>query len=293
MAMSPDLVALENRVDELARWLVFWTGLVVLGLLLEYGGAAGKAVGAKWNSKKFFHNLWAVLWPVLGGLLIVGGVAGELSIEFKASRAETELRIENGKAFSNLNTKSGDALGVARQAISEAAELVCRENALARQQERTATIQKNVMALQNKWNLDLMSHGRIGRQIDRSALPSLRNLPKARAIVLYKKGDGEAYLFSQDVVNALGKDGIGWEVSGPTPVEPPEGSPPFFSTRLSMKSPPKDPRELFPQLDPHKTHPQSRAALVMKLLRTVGVFPDPNLPEGCFKIVIGERFGYE
>jgi hypothetical protein len=128
MATPSDLTqALESQVDILARWLVFFTGLVVLGLMLEYGGDAGKAAGAKWTSKKLFLNLWVPIWIVLGGILVVGGVAGELYVEFFASRAENSLRELRDSANAVLRKEAGDAIDRASHA-DQKAETLRQEN---------------------------------------------------------------------------------------------------------------------------------------------------------------------
>jgi hypothetical protein len=78
--------SLENGMDDLHVWLLWWTGLVVVGLVLEYGFEFGKHRIAP----KFSRRLsW--LYP-LGGILVTLGVAGELYVEFRASSVETNLR---------------------------------------------------------------------------------------------------------------------------------------------------------------------------------------------------------
>lgn len=110
MAVSPDSVqtALESQVDVLARWLVVFTGLVVLGLLMEYG-----AEFAKWRTQEHIRNprlfLWVPIWAFIGGILIVGGVAGELYVEFFASRAENNLRELSDSVNAVLKKQAGDA----------------------------------------------------------------------------------------------------------------------------------------------------------------------------------------
>lgn len=124
MIVSPDFLqaVLERRVDVLARWLVFWTGLVALGLLLEYGSEA-----AKWKPNKNVRTprsfVWVPLWAFMGGALIVGGVAGELYVEFLASRAENNLREFMNSANTTLKTDAGNAITLAGNAITKAAKL--------------------------------------------------------------------------------------------------------------------------------------------------------------------------
>ncbi|MGC2851383.1 MAG: hypothetical protein WB556_15465, partial [Candidatus Acidiferrum sp.] len=94
LPVSPDAIqTLERQIDVLAGWLGFWTALVVLGLMMEYGSDF-----AKWKPKNLQNPrsfMWIPIWGVMGGVLVVGGVAGELFIGFKASRLESLLRDDN------------------------------------------------------------------------------------------------------------------------------------------------------------------------------------------------------
>jgi hypothetical protein len=88
---------------------VFWTGIVVLGLMLEYGGDWAE----KWRPNKNSRNgpsfVWIPIWIFMGGILVVGGVAGELYVEFSASRAENDLRTFSNTANADLTKKAADA----------------------------------------------------------------------------------------------------------------------------------------------------------------------------------------
>lgn len=119
MPLNPAQTALENRVDLLARWLVFCTGLVVLGLMLEYGGDLAE----KWRPDKRLGSkpsfIWIPLWIFMGGVLVVGGVAGELFVEFFASRAENAVREFSNAANAELERKAADADERSKQLESE------------------------------------------------------------------------------------------------------------------------------------------------------------------------------
>src|ERR1035438_639222 len=106
--------ALEGRADTLAAWLVFSTGLVVVGLMMEYG-----AEFAKWKPTSLLHPrsfAWIRPWEIIGGILVVGGVAGEMQIELAASRVETKLRDSNSQIEQLLSEEAGDAKTSAREA---------------------------------------------------------------------------------------------------------------------------------------------------------------------------------
>jgi hypothetical protein len=138
--------ALETQVDVLAGWLAFWTALVVLGLMFEYGAAAaawrpGKVEpdldelkleggGERSNvraGKSPRSFLWVRMWAFIGGVLIVGGVAGELDVEFVASRAEHSLRENSDASNAALERAAREADKQAKQLEQENLKLN-REN---------------------------------------------------------------------------------------------------------------------------------------------------------------------
>lgn len=134
--------ALEHRVDVFARWLVICTAGVVLGLMMEYGGEWAKAANRPRRiapdsssalsllprpdaataspriTKPKFR--WIALWILIGGLLIVGGVAGELYAEFFAARAENSLRQLADDNLARIVKEAGDAKTSAKLAHDEA-----------------------------------------------------------------------------------------------------------------------------------------------------------------------------
>jgi hypothetical protein len=115
-----DLSALEGAISKLERslnslggWLVFFTLLVVIGLILEYAEDLKDLI-----TKRPFK--WKLLGAMVGALLITAGVAGELVVEYRASRVETELRTANEKVIAMLNQKAGDAQVSADKAANSA-----------------------------------------------------------------------------------------------------------------------------------------------------------------------------
>src|SRR5690348_11427644 len=119
LPVSPDAIqALERQVDVLSEWLIFWTGLVVLGLMMEYGSDF-----AKWkprNLKNPRSFIWVPIWGIMGGVLVVGGVAGEMYVGFAASRVESRLRDANHQNEAWLTKEAGDAATSAKTAHDEA-----------------------------------------------------------------------------------------------------------------------------------------------------------------------------
>ena len=98
--------ALEKSVGRLGKWLHFFTGLVTLGLILEYAPDIIEA----FRTRQIPSRL------LIGGVLITVGVAGELFVGFFASRKDTALREENDSLVARANERAA----LAEQAAAEA-----------------------------------------------------------------------------------------------------------------------------------------------------------------------------
>src|SRR5580658_5391265 len=90
VALQDSIKGLEHNLDRLEFWLSLATGLVVLGLVLEYLFEIPHAI-------RLLKRKWACkpLLIMLGGILITLGVAGELVVQFLASSDATTLRKAN------------------------------------------------------------------------------------------------------------------------------------------------------------------------------------------------------
>jgi hypothetical protein len=112
---------LERTVDSLGRWLVIWTIVVAAGLVVEYADdVTGFLVaGFKWlfSSGSRPKLLSAT---IVGAFLITGGVIGEGLVEFRASKAETDLRRAYDETFKNLDSLADQAKRSADQAADDA-----------------------------------------------------------------------------------------------------------------------------------------------------------------------------
>ena len=129
--------SLEKSLSSLEFWLLFATALVVLGLVLEYWHEIPESIV---KLKKAWE--WKPFLVITGGVLITIGVAGELTVQFFASRKETDLRQANDTIFSVLNSKSALVLERATKAeerLSENETEAARLNKLA-EDERLARI---------------------------------------------------------------------------------------------------------------------------------------------------------
>src|SRR6266516_3991335 len=103
--VSPRLIdliqaGLDRHVDSLQDWLAFWTCVVTVGLMLEYGGDLAKISCERLERErkrrpeekqtteplKIFR--WIPSFVVIGAILVTLGVAGELYVEALVSGAE-------------------------------------------------------------------------------------------------------------------------------------------------------------------------------------------------------------
>jgi len=98
---SREKTSLEGSIDSLGRWMIFFTGMVAVGLVIEYR--------APFVLFYKTHDL-RVFLASIGGLLVTAGVAGEWLIEFRAHRKEKTLRTLNEEieADSETRLKSAD-----------------------------------------------------------------------------------------------------------------------------------------------------------------------------------------
>jgi hypothetical protein len=103
-ALQTTINDLEKSLDSLESWLLVATLLVVVGLVLEYWHDIPEALAKLrngWDTKSVL--------VIVGGILITMGVAGELAVQFFASRKETKLRRANDEMIGILNKQAADA----------------------------------------------------------------------------------------------------------------------------------------------------------------------------------------
>jgi murein DD-endopeptidase MepM/ murein hydrolase activator NlpD len=112
-ALESAIDALEKSLDSLEFWLTFWTALVVIGLVVEYWHDVADLI----TTKPFD---WKKFQTIIGGILITAGVAGELSIQFKAASVEGKLRTASHQVEALLNKEAEDARSAAESAKTTA-----------------------------------------------------------------------------------------------------------------------------------------------------------------------------
>ena len=127
-ALKTLLDNLEISRASLHGWLHFWTFLVVVGVALE-------VVFVVWEYVRELHDfrrgevhpperpsLFLLVLGLLGAGLVAVGVAGELYIDVKASKVETDIRNANELRVSLLSKEAGDAKDSAQTARDAAKE---------------------------------------------------------------------------------------------------------------------------------------------------------------------------
>jgi len=114
-ALERNISRLEASLGSLELWLALMTGLVVIGLVLEYWHEIPEVID---NLKRSWS--WKPLCIIAGAILITVGVAGELGIQFVASGKETELRKANDAVFAGLNVEAATAREEASKADERA-----------------------------------------------------------------------------------------------------------------------------------------------------------------------------
>jgi hypothetical protein len=116
-ALQNEITKLEGSLDHLEIWLMWATGFVVVGLIVEYFHDlphAWRLLQRKWSFKSFF--------VILGGVLITLGVGGELLVQTLSARKASELRTKNNQAFAVLNDEAAQARKDAGTANDRAAQ---------------------------------------------------------------------------------------------------------------------------------------------------------------------------
>jgi hypothetical protein len=108
--------AIESRSSSLESWLYFWVSLVVIGVaieivlvMLEYREELEDFHRGTIHSPEKPKRL-KFGFEFLAAALVVIGVSGELVIDVRAGRLQTELRTKNGELIRLLEGTAGAAL---------------------------------------------------------------------------------------------------------------------------------------------------------------------------------------
>jgi hypothetical protein len=104
----------EALLDWLTVALIIFDLVVVSGLIIEFHEEAIEFVTGRPRTRRG----WKLAF--LGGVAVVLGIVGELSITFIAHRVETHIRSDSHKIEGLLNTKAGSAADAADRASKSA-----------------------------------------------------------------------------------------------------------------------------------------------------------------------------
>jgi hypothetical protein len=105
----------EQTLGTLRIFLVIFTSLVAIGLVLEYKTplyliARGLLKFVSFKSNSFDRcALRRMCWHFLGALLVTIGVAGEFVVEYEQTGAESDLSRASAEARENLNAEAARA----------------------------------------------------------------------------------------------------------------------------------------------------------------------------------------
>ena len=103
-------VSLERRVDSLEKLLAWWTLLVAVGLMMEYGADLAEWSCGKWKPSKENRGTarfrWMPLFILVGAVFITVGVAGELYVEAGLTVASSDLRTHDSETIAALKLET-------------------------------------------------------------------------------------------------------------------------------------------------------------------------------------------
>ena len=217
--------ALEKSLDSLGVWLAVWTALVVVGLIVEFAEDLRELI-----TERPFK--WRLLRTMVGGLLITIGVAGELFIQFRASKVETEIRTDSqqveallNKQAADANKEAADARNEAGNAIKQAAQAT-RDASVARRDAESFQLEiakANERAAEANWKTEEEKLARLkieeslaprrisGEQTSRLA-KDLKPLNGQKVNLLFISGDPETAVFGDLLSSALKTAGLEVEI---------------------------------------------------------------------------------
>ena len=184
--------SLERSLDRLELWLAVMTGLVVVGLVLEYWHELPDAIADLKKAKKW---VWRPILLMSGAILITVGVGGELAIQFFASNVEANLRQKNDQIFVTLNNEA--------QQLRTDTEIAHKQA----EDERMARVKIEQSVAWRTFNDAQQT----------TFASSLKPFAGHLADCAFMGGDMEAFSFSSDIAAALRR--AQWKVIPPSPNE--------------------------------------------------------------------------
>jgi len=249
---------LETSRSSLDWWLGFWTCLVVIGVAFELIAVIGEYLADRklWTTARTRAvlsnpekpSISRLIFDLLGVVLVVAGVAGELFVQAKVATNETDLRNANGRLVLLLEQEAGDAKHsatgaseAAKQAKGAAAGAEGKAEVVGKKADKA---EKTVEAVGKKASVievelgtaqDLLSD----RQMrDADGLKKQLSKFGGRTTVFRSyANDGDGYFLCEDLLSIATEPQvgiIGTDQCGMLPAKPP------FVTGISVSAPDDD-----------------------------------------------------
>ncbi|MBS1849568.1 MAG: hypothetical protein JST79_01535 [Acidobacteria bacterium] len=279
--MSSNIGTLESALKTLTNWnlgLLVFAGLAalaigVLSILIDR--ASTKLLEAKEEQTK---------------LRIA-------SVESASQEAISLAKQESDEKIATLNAQLASAnmrsLELRKELERSIAVSSAKQSELEKEQQKTAEAQKSAAEAQLKLD-QWLARKVIARTAEASAFQVLKKFPKANIEVLYKEGDGEAFMYAQSILQAF--KSIGWNVptvavaTNKHPMAGNESIPimgTYVVTRVGETEADKG-GVFLPSAPPADFDPSSRTIAVMSAVGAQTRQIDGSVPENTFRIVVGE-----
>ena len=199
---------LESSIDSLEVWLTLMTGLVVLGLVIEYWYEIPEAISELKEGKE---GRWKPICTIIGAVLITIGVGGELVVQFKASAEGTDLRKANDAISVGLKTAASEAIERAGKAVERASK--ADERAAANEKEaatlRKLAAEESLARVKIEKQLAPRTLSEADRETIGKQLHSFASHFSGRKVTISSySGDAEGIVFSLEIMDILTRAGI-------------------------------------------------------------------------------------
>jgi hypothetical protein len=205
-ALRSSIKHLESCSNSLEGWLHFFVALVVIGVVLEVGFVFWEY---REKLKEFRRgtirspqkpNGWILFFELLGATLVAIGVAGELGVDIKAGRIQTDLRTKNGELIQLLEGVSSSALSAASQNEKETAQLKKDAEGLKKtaEDERSARIKLQALIQPREYSASEQ------KRIIEACRPFSGHVVNIRSLPY----DIEGFVFASFLAEVLGKTGL-------------------------------------------------------------------------------------
>ena len=211
------------RADlEYWRNIWFWGlaasgAIVLIGVMCEYPEVKHEFIRwlptRLWYRTFFKHEIkekptWVPFWGVVGLLVIVVGLAGEILCEVLVFGADNQISVFEGFVLNEARRETAVAYEAAGLASLEAAQANERTAKLAKEAEAERLSRVKIEA-RVAWR-------QLTEQQKKDLANKLKKYPLQRAEIRYNDGDSEAAAFASSIADALTR--ANWQVPTPEPL---------------------------------------------------------------------------